>query len=184
MKLWHGLDMNAQKITNQADPTSAQDSATKKYVDDVSGQTLFAALSSTVSFNTTITALTGMNLTLPVGTWKWEQWVPIIPSGTFTNMVVTMSPTALGPPVCSTLTYTLEIMGATGDTDFRVEVHNGFNESSSSGAAIIQPQLVRAQGYAVVTTGGVLGMSLTATAGTTPSGIVQKGAYARAYKLA
>lgn len=33
MKLWNGADLNGKKITNQADPTSAQDSATKNYVD-------------------------------------------------------------------------------------------------------------------------------------------------------
>ncbi len=55
------LNLNSRKITNQADPTVAQDSATKAYVDAqvaglVTGQTLKGSVRAATSTNVTISA--------------------------------------------------------------------------------------------------------------------------------
>ena len=57
MKIMNGLDLNGQRITNQADPTSAQDSATKNYVDNIAkGLEWHQHVRVATSTNTTLSA--------------------------------------------------------------------------------------------------------------------------------
>lgn len=57
MKVWNGLDLNNQKIINQADPTAAQDSATKNYVDNlVNGLSWGKAVRGATATNISVTS--------------------------------------------------------------------------------------------------------------------------------
>lgn len=57
LKIGNGLDLQSQKIINQADPTSAQDSATKAYVDNlVNGLSWGKAVRAASTVNVSVTA--------------------------------------------------------------------------------------------------------------------------------
>lgn len=56
LKIGNGLDLAGQRITNQGDPTSAQDSATKAYVDNlVNGLSWGKAVRGVATTNTSVT---------------------------------------------------------------------------------------------------------------------------------
>lgn len=68
LKIGKGLDLQSQKIINQADPTAAQDSATKNYVDT----RLYARMvtSAVTSSATSAADITGLTITaLPAGSY-------------------------------------------------------------------------------------------------------------------
>lgn len=57
LKVWNGLNLNGQKITNQADPTAAQDSATKNYVDNlINGLSWGTAVRGSTASNISVTS--------------------------------------------------------------------------------------------------------------------------------
>lgn len=62
MKVQNGLDLQNQKIINQADPTSAQDSATKAYVDSAYPGYVYVVPADVTGLNsTTLVEIPGMS---------------------------------------------------------------------------------------------------------------------------
>lgn len=65
LKIGNGLDLQSQKIVNQADPTSAQDSATKAYVDNLVnglnwGKAVRAVATTNISVSSAPAAIDGV----------------------------------------------------------------------------------------------------------------------------
>jgi hypothetical protein len=135
------------------------------------GKSIYREATATTTIGTSNTAVAGLTMTLPVGRWRFEAWIPCL--GTNTNVTAIVSPT--GPPTTSSLAYSVEIIGAAADTDTYSTVLSSFTQTTNSGIANVR--IVRVQGSCVVTTAGTLSVSLL-RAGTDCT--TQIGAYLQA----
>src|SRR5262245_34719313 len=90
----NGFDANSQKVINVADPTNAQDAATKAYIDS---RTLEAVATSSTTVGTSITALTGLSIaSVPAGTYAIQGFLMCTTVGSPTAFTLTFSPSS-GP---------------------------------------------------------------------------------------
>lgn len=129
---------------------------------------------ATTSIGTTSTAITGLSMTLPVGNWKFEAWVPIInATSNPTNMIATMA----GPTV-SQLSYSTMVVGSASTSHIRTTF--GASASTTAGTTTTG-YIVQIIGTCTVTTAGTLSVACTRTGGTTST--AQIGSYLRAERL-
>lgn len=139
------------------------------------GRSIYREATTTTALGTTVTAIAGLTMTLPVGRWRFTGWIPIVNVGGPTNTTVTVSPT--GAPTATNIVYTIEMIGTLSDADYGTEVKTAFNSVTTS-TLLSNVVLIRIEGTCTVTTAGTLSVSATRVGGTSQT--VQIGAYIQA----
>lgn len=144
-----------------------------KILTDITGGPRFAQAGSTTTIGTTVTAVTGLSLVLPAGTWSFSAFIPLT-SVALTNLTFTLSP-ASGPTItwlnCQLVRYPTASSAV-------FAVIQAFNTASAGTATT--PILATMSGSMVSTGSGTLSISATRTGTSCISSI---GSYLTATRL-
>lgn len=182
LKIGRGLDLQSQAIINQADPTNAQDSATKNYVDGQIGSRLKgrAAADQTAMASTTYADVTSLAVTLPsTGYYRFKAFIPIrAVSGT--SPTITFGVTGPTAVVCQ---YSATVQSATVGTATTTVAGSYLQNTALSGivaTGVTYGALV--DGFVEVSATGILKVQYKC-GGTIPSFTVFTGAMFMAEKI-
>lgn len=132
---------------------------------------------ATTAIGTSITAATGLSMTLPVGMWRIRAWVNVVLAGSPTGLTLTVSPS--GAPTTATGGVSYEIKRWLGGSAQGLDIKTSFNSASAGTTPIADHFLV--DGIVDVTVAGTYSISLTRTGGT--SATVQADSFIEAERI-
>lgn len=133
------------------------------------GRPIGAYATATTAIGTTITAVTGLLLTIPTaGTWRLEGFIPLLVVGAPTAFTLTLSP-AGGP----TITSMRALVRRSDATTAWIDSHlTAFNTTSASSALTAQTYVFDIDGAAQTTSAGTYSISMTRTGGTSATTMI------------
>jgi len=127
------------------------------------GRPIGAYATAATAIGTTITAVTGLSLTVPTaGTWRLEGRISLVVVGAPTAFTLTLSPTS-APTITSMRVLCKRLDATTAWTDSFL---TAFNTASATSALTAQTYWFMLDGAMLSTTSGTYSVSMTRTGGT------------------